>query len=117
MATIEWREANKEKMREYRRKHYHENKEPYLERAKNNKTIAREYVRSIKDQLFCSQCKENHPAVLDFHHPDPLQKEFSISRAISTGQSIKKIQSEISKCIILCSNCHRKLHYDERNSS
>lgn len=115
MATKEWREANKDKMREYRRKHYHENKEPYLERAKANKIKARESVKDLKNTLVCIKCGENHPATLDFHHEDPSVKEFGISYAVSRGHSLKRIKEELNKCIVLCSNCHRKLHYENRS--
>lgn len=114
MSTKEWREANKEKMREYRRKHYHENKEPYLERSKQAKIIARDYINTLKNTLKCIQCNENHPAVLDFHHLDSNEKEITVAKATSMGWSIKRIESEIAKCIVLCSNCHRKLHYENK---
>jgi predicted HNH restriction endonuclease len=29
--------------------------------------------------------------------------------------SLKRIVEEIGKCVILCSNCHRKLHYHNKS--
>ena len=49
------------------------------------------------------------PEIYDFHHIDPLQKDFSIS-AVGNTYSWDKIKKEIDKCILLCANCHRQIH-------
>lgn len=66
--------------------------------------------------LVCDTCGEDHPAVIDFHHEDPSEKEFSISVAIRKNYSLRRIVLEIKKCRMLCSNCHRKLHWEERGN-
>lgn len=38
------------------------------------------------------------------------EKEFNISNEIR-NLSIENLKKEINKCVVLCSNCHRKLHY------
>jgi hypothetical protein len=48
---------------------------------------------------------------MDYHHLDPSIKERGVSQMIS-GNSWKKIEEEISKCILVCANCHRKIHED-----
>ena len=107
--------------REYVKEHYNENKKEYIDRAKLSKKVYvkrnQEFLSEIKDKLKCSECFEDHPAVLDFHHIDPIYKEKNVSRMIYDGVSIKNIEKEIDKCIVLCSNCHRKLHWNERNSA
>jgi hypothetical protein len=50
-----------------------------------------------------------HPAAMDFHHTDPKAK------AIMPGASVRRwsdarYKAEISKCVLLCSNCHRTHH-------
>lgn len=51
------------------------------------------------------------PVCLEFHHIiNPKDKEFSPANAYSWGWGIERIKKEISKCIVLCANCHRKLH-------
>lgn len=45
---------------------------------------------------------------LDFHHPDPDVKEFTISR--NTNRAWEALKSEVSKCQLLCANCHRETH-------
>ncbi len=44
---------------------------------------------------------------LQFHHLIPGEKDFNISRASKSWQSIKK---ELEKCLLLCSNCHAEVH-------
>lgn len=62
----------------------------------------------------CSWCNEKESCCLDFHHTNPSTKEFSISVAVTLqNKGIKTILKEIDKCIIICSNCHRKLHRKE----
>ena len=47
---------------------------------------------------------------LAFHHEDPKSKEFGIFRKSSV--SWKKLKKEISKCSLLCTNCHAEVHAD-----
>lgn len=57
----------------------------------------------------CSECGiTGVPAIYDFHHRDPKEKDFSWGTKRTTNwDSLKK---ELDKCILLCSNCHRELH-------
>ncbi len=57
----------------------------------------------------CCQCAENNPECLDLHHRDPNEKEFRISRLAREG-TWDKLMKEAAKCIVVCANCHRKLH-------
>jgi hypothetical protein len=63
----------------------------------------------------CMQCGEKHPACLDFHHRNPEEKEGHIGEFRKFGT--KRLLAEIAKCDVLCANCHRKFHYDERQES
>ena len=63
-------------------------------------------LRQYKLQHPCS-CGENNPVCLDFHHTDN-NKEFGVSS--SRNRSWEIILKEIKKCVVICSNCHRKLH-------
>lgn len=68
----------------------------------------REYIREAK-QGGCIACPEKDPVALDFHHINPKEKSFSIGRR-SHRQPLEQVVIELGKCIILCANCHRKLH-------
>ena len=63
----------------------------------------------------CIKCGEKRKYLLDFHHLDPTIKDESVAALVSNNASIKKIEEEIKKCVVLCSNCHREFHYFERN--
>lgn len=95
--------------REYKLKHYYNNKESHF--IRNNKTNKKlkQIVLEYKLNNSCKVCNETHPACLDFHHLDPKLKTKEIGVIMKWGSS-KKLLEEIDKCIILCSNCHRKLH-------
>lgn len=61
----------------------------------------------------CSRCGYNKCiAALDFHHINPETKSFNIAPSMS--RSMFSLMREADKCILLCSNCHRELHYNER---
>ena len=60
----------------------------------------------------CIKCGySKYPEVLEFHHKDPLQKDFNVS---SKGhcRSWSRVQVEIEKCDLLCANCHRETHVE-----
>lgn len=46
--------------------------------------------------------------IYDFHHIDPTTKEFGIGSG-STTRSKQAYADEAKKCVMLCSNCHRKV--------
>lgn len=97
-------------MRTYRRKWYASNKEYARQKAVDQRQRSLAWFREHKATLKCSRCPENHPATLDFHHEDPTAKEINIGTAVRQCWSVKRIEAEMAKCIVLCANCHRKLH-------
>lgn len=48
--------------------------------------------------------------VLDLHHINPEEKKFCISTREMVGVAWKRLKQELSKCVLLCSNCHREYH-------
>lgn len=97
--------------------------------------FTRSHTRKIGFQPFCNECrrpKRNQTRngvkgkaiqylggkcvccgynacqkALQFHHIDPSQKDFNISRLERSWESIKP---EIDKCALVCSNCHFEIH-------
>jgi hypothetical protein len=51
---------------------------------------------------------ERYVGALQFHHLDPSQKRFVISRKGVT-RAFAEVRDEASKCALLCSNCHAEV--------
>ncbi len=96
------------------KKHYIKNKDKYKQKAlKNNFLYAsrnQNFANEYKKQLGCRICPEKESCALDFHHINPHDKEKTVSVMIHSAHSIDSLMKEIRKCVVLCSNCHRKLH-------
>lgn len=92
--------------------HYENNKQDYLEKNKQRRLELRQWFLDLKSKLQCEICGENHPATLDFHHRNPEEKDFDVSRLMRFG-SKQRILAEIEKCNVWCSNCHRKHHWQQ----
>jgi Homeodomain-like domain-containing protein len=56
---------------------------------------------------------DGHPAALEFHHLDPSQKNFTLSRGGVT-RSIEELRVEARKCVLLCANCHAEVEVGAR---
>ena len=108
-------EAWKEYQRNYQRSWHQRNKAKRLARIYERKAATYEYIQAIKKQLYCADCGEQHPAVLQFHHLNSKDKVFNIADAARNGISLDRIKKEIEKCVVLCANCHILRHYNMRN--
>lgn len=57
----------------------------------------------------CEKCGyDKYMRALEFHHLDPMEKDFGISRTLT--KSMATLIAETDKCILLCSNCHAEEH-------
>jgi hypothetical protein len=102
-----------EKRRKNRREWYKRNSLSEKRHVKRRKESIKKWFEDYKKDLKCSICSENHPAVLDFHHKNSEEKERGIAYMVSDGYSLEAIKRELDKCIVVCSNCHRKIHYNK----
>ena len=70
------------------------------------KAYLAQYIRDLKEKSPCLDCGINYPYyVMDFDHVRG-QKHKNVMELIPT-LSKKKIDEEIAKCELVCSNCHR----------
>lgn len=91
-------------LRAARRKHYHNNKQAYIDRAVAKREDLRAYLRAQKDNP-CTDCDIKYPYyVMQFDHIGD-DKLYTVSTLVSLG-NLKKIQDEIAKCQLVCANCH-----------
>ena len=97
----EWERKNKSKRYAYNRKYRLKMRRWYIEQ---------------KGKLSCGECGETHISCLVFHHRDPKTKLFNVSDHSCVTSSKKRILAEITKCDVLCKNCHSKLHYEIRQA-
>ena len=96
----------------YRKRHYERNKEAIQARVARNKKLARQRWVEFKAQQVCHHCGASHPAIIDFHHVVRDGTQQSVNR-MAADNKWAAIYEEVKKCIPLCSNCHRILHWDE----
>jgi hypothetical protein len=113
--SISRREYLKNYQQTYQKDRYQKNPAYY---AARNTRAEREKRKWFDDEIVakskCLKCGENHPGCLDFHHRDPSDKHMEVTKMVKAKCSKAKILKEIAKCDVLCANCHRKLHYEER---
>src|SRR5882672_3727022 len=106
------------------RKYYHTHKELASQRNKVWREKNKEYVlqkqredkrtRKLEAIAYlggqCKDCqKEYHPAIYEFHHRKPEEKDRDPSKML--GLSWKRAIAELDKCDLLCANCHRLRHH------
>ena len=83
--------------------------------ARKRRKEVRELIKQLKS-VPCMDCNTMYPSfVMDFDHvPERGEKSALVSRMTSSA-SRKQILGEISKCDVVCSNCHRIRTY-QRNA-
>lgn len=76
----------------------------------NNRSLVRdevsEYICNYLLNNPCVICSEKDILVLEFDHIDPSTKSFDIGNR--SNRTLKTVKEEISKCRVLCSNCHKR---------
>ena len=84
----------------------------------NRQTVVRQ--RALKQKAVdymggkCQKCEvTGDPAIFDFHHKIPEEKDFDLARRKLS--SFDTIKPELDKCMLLCACCHRLVHVAERN--
>jgi hypothetical protein len=94
--------------RDYVRGHYAANHWYYIDKAKRGKQKQRSAYRRLLvelKQVACMDCGGMFPPwAMDFDHVRGV-KLFNLSRG--SGRGRRGMLAEVSKCDIVCSNCHR----------
>lgn len=103
----------------YNRQYYANNKDSQSIRVKKNRELSRQKVYNFlkkyyNNDLKCAHCGESDVRCLQFHHNDPIKKESYITTMCYQGYGIEKIKKELDKCVLLCANCHCKIHNKTR---
>ena len=88
----------------------------YADRATYLKQAVTRRRQALREQALAykgGQCQicgyQKSTRALGFHHLDPTQKDFGLSKKGHT-RSWDKIKAELDKCVLLCANCHMEVH-------
>ena len=95
--TARWRKAHPDAYREGWQRAHAEKKQILLDARKDG----------------CIRCGEKYPACLDFHHRNGKADKLGHIGLIRRF-GLDRLRAELAKCDVLCANCHRKLHWEER---
>lgn len=75
-------------------------------RESRRRKSLRQFVISLKNKP-CADCEVSYPYyVMDFDHLG--EKKVLLAKVHSQGWSEERILEEVSKCDLVCSNCHRE---------
>lgn len=77
---------------------------------KKSKETRRDLFLAHKESIGCLYCGYNkYGGSLDYHHIDSNNKDSRIKASDFKSKNSRYL-NEISKCILLCKNCHYELH-------
>lgn len=100
--------------REYLKNHYKNNIKYYKNKSNIYKREIYTKIARLKESKPCTDCGQCYPHyVMDFDHISN-NKKFNIAHLINSCD-ITKLENEISKCELVCSNCHRIRTYNRRD--
>lgn len=110
-------EKRREYNRRYQKKHYKKNKAYYYNKAREREQKAKEFIHKYKEAKGkCEICGFDHVHCLDFHHVNPEEKKANICDMHKNGWSEERMLEELNKCILVCANCHRQIHWEKKRS-
>jgi len=111
---IKRRLENPEEIRKHSRENYARHRKQYVRRRTERKRGKIQTLNEYKATLKCTMCGQSFPdfpSVIEFHHTGKDPKEDTVGALMGENPSLKRLQTELSKCIALCANCHRRVHY------
>jgi hypothetical protein len=92
------------------RKHYVENRDYYVAKARRRQDENQRKLKKILDGYLvnhpCVDCGESDPLVLEFDHVRGKTHNVSSMK----GYTKKRVLEEIRKCEVRCANCHKRRH-------
>lgn len=89
---------------------YYRNRDEETAQKLQRRNELRAWVYDYKRQRACARCGESDPACLEFHHTSAHEKRLAIGQMVTYGYAKTSIRAEMSKCELVCANCHRRAH-------
>jgi len=107
------------------RKNYVRNRDKIRQQIKERRKGISTFLNTYKEEKGCADCELSFPFyVLDFDHRDPKIKSDWFRRKKKTKGYVSSMKyfclnhgyntmiTELAKCDVVCSNCHRKRTYE-----
>lgn len=100
--------------KDYQKNHYKENKTKYIDKAREYEKSVRRDMLDMLSNSKCIDCGNNDIRVLEFDHvADNKAGDVSMFASRSNRRAMLE---EISKCEVVCANCHRIRTHTRANS-
>lgn len=77
---------------------------------------ARQWVAEYLRTHECVDCGTSDLRCLEFDHRQDEVKRWEISRMVGGAYNVEAIAGEVAKCDVRCTNCHRRVTEERRNS-
>jgi hypothetical protein len=104
------KEYAREKQKEYQRKHPEVARRANVKYRANNQLVIDWLIEKYGNNP-CEECGHWFPwCAMDFDHRPDEGKEFglgTVGHSKATPERLAKVEKEIAKCDLVCSNCHR----------
>ena len=84
--------------------------------ATGKRVPIREFLREYLLENPCMRCGNPNLMVLEFDHRNREEKSFSIADAVNQGIGLDEVKNELTKCDVLCANCHAIKTHMENDS-
>ena len=88
-------------------------KSRYIARTRKTQIIRKEETKHALSEWKhngCRVCGERTECCLSAHHVSQRDKKYAITQMFVLGYSKHLVLAELSKCVCVCENCHRKIH-------
>lgn len=106
----------KENRNSYMREYYRSNPGVRERASARRDSFFRAWMAIIKETFggsACSRCGYDKCwSAMDFHHKTGAEKKYLVSHLLRRKPTDERIK-ELDTVVLLCSNCHREVHYEE----
>lgn len=114
-----WVSHNRDKLnktvREYRKRRY-ERDGCWLDKSPKSAAL-KAWMIELKSKP-CTDCGDCFPVCcMDFDHRKGEKKEYNVGSMFAHHYAREKIEREIAKCDLVCSNCHRVRTRDRKTGT
>lgn len=98
--------CSREKSSTYYNSNLEKHREEVTKRNNVQRGLLKDFIKSTLITSKCKDCGNKDWRVLEFDHLPNFKKRNDISYMVKGGYSLESIKDEISKCEVVCRNCH-----------